>query len=122
MRDAQTLTIDKHAALFEYCDIFIDTEDDAWTFIVANPKARPVVDALFDAPINWDFGTPLQEWWTCAPPDWRAVDLDFRKLEKDGHLSRLPKIGNAEPERIGMDARCLGIADLRQAVQVTVLF
>jgi excisionase family DNA binding protein len=30
MRDAQTLTVDKHAALFEHCDIFIDTDDDAY--------------------------------------------------------------------------------------------
>jgi hypothetical protein len=94
MRDAQTLTVDKHAALFEHCDIFIDTDDDAWTLIVVNPKARAVVDQLIDMPINWNFGTPLQEWWTCAPPDWRAVDLNFRKLEQRGRLSRLPKLGN----------------------------
>ena len=94
MRVAQTLTLDKHAALFEHCDIFIDTKDDAWTFIVANPKARAVVDALIDTPINWNFDTPLQEWWTCAPPDWRAVDLNFRKLEQEGLLSRLPKVDN----------------------------
>ena len=88
------MTVDKHAALFEHCDIFIDTDDDAWTLIVANPKARAVVDALIDTPINWNFGTPLQEWWTCAPPNWRAVDLNFRKLEQRDRLSRLPKLGN----------------------------
>ncbi len=93
MRAAHKPTVDKHAALFEHCDIFIDTDDDAWTFIVANPKARAVVDALIDTPINWNFGTPLQEWWTCAPPDWRAVDLNFRQLEQEGRLSRLPKLG-----------------------------
>jgi hypothetical protein len=94
MRAAQTSTVDKHAALFEQCDIFIDTDDDAWTFIVANPKARAVVDALIDTPINWNFGTPLQEWWTCAPSDWRAVDLNFRQLKQEGRLTRLPKLGN----------------------------
>jgi hypothetical protein len=36
MRDAQTLTVDKHAALFEHCDIFIDADDDGWMFIVAD--------------------------------------------------------------------------------------
>jgi hypothetical protein len=92
MRAAQTSTVDKHAALFEHCDIFIDTDDDAWTFIAANPKARAVVDAAIDAPINWNFGTPLQEWWTCAPSDWRAVDLNFRTLEQEDRLSRLPKL------------------------------
>ena len=120
MRDAQTLTIDKHAALFEYCDIFIDTEDDAWTFIVANPKARPVVDVLFDAPINWDFGTPLQEWWTCAPPDWRAVDLNFRRLEKDGHLNRLPKIGNAETAGVHPYSLRLGVAAQSAGLRVVM--
>ena len=94
MRDAQTLTVDKHAALFEHCDIFVDTDDDAWTLIVANPKARAVVDQLIDMPINWNFGTPLQELWTCAPPDWRAVSLHFPNLEQEGRLNCLPKLGN----------------------------
>jgi predicted DNA-binding transcriptional regulator AlpA len=41
MRAAQTLTVDKHAALFEPYDIFIDTDDDAWAFIAANaPSAK----------------------------------------------------------------------------------
>ena len=41
MRAAQTLTVDKHAALFEHCDIFIDNNDDAWAFIAANaPSAK----------------------------------------------------------------------------------
>lgn len=41
MRDAQTLTVDKHAALFEHCDIFIDNSDDAWAFIAADaPSAK----------------------------------------------------------------------------------
>jgi predicted DNA-binding transcriptional regulator AlpA len=41
MRAAQTLTVDRHAALFEPCDIFIDTDDDAWVLIVANaPNAK----------------------------------------------------------------------------------
>ena len=61
MRAAQTSTVDKHAALFEHCDIFIDTDDDAWMFIAANHKARAVIDALIDAPIDWNFGTPLQK-------------------------------------------------------------
>jgi hypothetical protein len=108
MRDAQTLTVDKHAAPFEHCDIFIDTDDDAWTLIVANPKARAVVAQLIDMPINWNFGTPLQEWWTCAPADWRAVDLNFRKLEQRGLLSRLPKLGN-----VGTDTH-------RYTLQVTI--
>jgi hypothetical protein len=93
MRTAQTLTVDN---LFEHCDIFIDADDDAWTLIVANPKARAVVDALIDISIDWNFGTPLQEWWTSAPADWRAVDLNLRKLEQEGRLSRLPKLGNVE--------------------------
>lgn len=94
MRDAQTLTVDKHAALFEHCDIFVETDDDAWTLIVANPKARAVVDQLIDMPFNWNFGTPLREWWTRAPADWRAVSLHFSYLEQEGRLSRLPKLGN----------------------------
>ena len=96
MRDAQTLTVDKRAALFEHCDIFIDTDDDAWTFVGANPKARAVVDALIDAPINWHIGQPLHEWWRGAPMDWVAADLNFHGLEQDGFLDRLPKIGNAD--------------------------
>jgi hypothetical protein len=40
MRAAQTLTVDRHAALFEPCDIFIDTDDDAWAFIAANARAE----------------------------------------------------------------------------------
>jgi hypothetical protein len=40
MRAAQTLTVDKHAALFEDCDIFIDTDDDSWTFVAANTRAE----------------------------------------------------------------------------------
>ncbi|MEA2906285.1 MAG: hypothetical protein QOI12_3672 [Alphaproteobacteria bacterium] len=31
MRDAQTLTFDQLTALFEHCDIFIDTDDNGWT-------------------------------------------------------------------------------------------
>ncbi len=96
MRAAQTTTVDKHAALFEHCDIFIDTDNDAWTFVAANPKARAVVDALIDAPINWNLGAPLQKTWKSAPPDWCAVDLNFRKLEQDGCLNRLPKLDHVE--------------------------
>ena len=41
MRAAQTLTVAKHAALFEPYNIFIDTDDDAWAFIAANaPSAK----------------------------------------------------------------------------------
>jgi predicted DNA-binding transcriptional regulator AlpA len=41
MRAAQTSTVDKRAALFECCDIFIDNNDDAWAFIAANaPSAK----------------------------------------------------------------------------------
>jgi hypothetical protein len=115
MRDAQTLTVDQHAALFEYCDIFIDTDDDAWTLIVANPKARAVVDALIDAPINWHVGKPLHEWWTCAPPDWCAVDLNFHKLEQEGRLSRLPKLGDVGTDthrytlQVGIAAKKAGL-------------
>ena len=93
MRAAQTSTVDKPAAFFEHCDIFIDTDDDAWAFIAANPKARAVVDALIDVPISWNFGRPLQKSWPGAPADWRAVDLNFRMLEQEGRLSRLPKLG-----------------------------
>ena len=110
MRDAQTLTVDKHAALFEHCDIFVDTDDDAWTLIVANPKARAVVDALIDAPINWHLGKPLHQWWTGAPTDWVAADLNFHGLERDGSLDRLPKIGNAKMAGVHPYTLRLGVA------------
>ena len=45
------LTVNKHATLFEACDIFIDTDDDGWMFILANPKARAVVSTLIDMAI-----------------------------------------------------------------------
>lgn len=67
MRAEQPSTVDKHAALFVHCDIFIDTDDDAWTFFAANPKVRAVINTLIDAPIGWNFGGPLREHWTGAP-------------------------------------------------------
>jgi hypothetical protein len=83
-------TVDKHAALFESCDIFIETDDDGWVLILADSKARAVVNSLIDGKINWDFGTPVQQWWTTVPPNWRAVDLDFRKMDHDkpSHIRR----------------------------------
>ena len=95
MRDAQTLTVDKHATLFEHCDAFIDTDTGGWSLILANPKGRAAVDPMIDRAINWDFGTPLQEWWKEAPPDWRAIDINLAKYEADGYAKRVPPIGNA---------------------------
>ncbi len=115
------LTVDKHATLFEACDIFIDTDDDGWMFILANPKARAVVSTLIDMAINWDFGTPVQEWWTTAPPDWRAVDLKIRKLDNDGCLSRLPKVGNAETAGISPYSLRLGVAAQSTGLRVILL-
>ena len=120
MRAAQTSTVDKHAALFEHCDIFIDTDDDTWTLIVVNPKARAVVNALIDAPINWHIGKPLHEWWTCAPPDWCAVDLNFRKLEKDGRLGRLPKIDNEDAAGVHPYSLRLGVAAQSAGLRVVI--
>jgi len=117
---SEQLTIDTGAALFESCDIFIETDRDGRLFIVADRKARALVSTLIDTAINWGFGTPLQRWLTTAPPDRRAVDLKFRDMDRDGHLRRLPKIGNAE--KIGMHPYSLRLgaaarsADLRVVV------
>ena len=97
MRDAQTLTVDKHAALFERCDICIDTDEDGWSLILANPKGRAAVNAMIDRPINWDFGTPLHSWWKEAPRDWRAIDINLSMYEADGYAKRVPLMGNAHP-------------------------
>jgi hypothetical protein len=76
---SEQLTIETGAALFESCDILIETDRVGRLFIVANRKARAVVSTLIDTAINWDFGTPLQQWLTTAPPERRAVDLKFRE-------------------------------------------
>jgi hypothetical protein len=116
----EQLTVDRHAALFESCDIFIDTDSDGWVFILANPKARGVVNSLIGGRINWDFGTPVQQWWTAVPLDWRAVDLDFPKMAHDGWLSRLPEVDNIETAGVHPYSLRLGIAAQSAGLRVVM--
>jgi hypothetical protein len=120
MRDAQTLTVDKHAALFERCDICIDTDEDGRSLILANPKGRAAVNAIIDRPINWDFGTPLHSWWKEAPRDWRAIDINLSMYEADGYAKRVPLMGNAHPTVHANTIR-LGCGAIKSAPSIRVI-
>jgi hypothetical protein len=120
MRDAQTLTVDKHAVLFERCDICIDTDEDGWSLILANPKGRAAINAMIDRLINWDFGTPLQSWWEEAPPDWRAIDINLSMYETDGYAKRVPLMGNAHPTVHANTIR-LGCGAIESAPSIRVI-
>jgi hypothetical protein len=121
MRTAQTLTVDKHAALFEHCDAFIDTDAGGWSLILANAKGRAAFDTVITRPRtpDWDFGKPLQSWLKEAPPDWRGIDLDFGKLERDGHTAPIPHFDGA-PNIHPMTLR-LGVAALLTAPDLRVI-
>jgi len=89
--------------------------------ILANAKGRAAFDTVITRPRtpDWDFGKPLQSWLKEAPPDWRGIDLDFGKPERDGHAEPIPHFDGV-PNIRPMTLR-LGVAALLTAPDLRVL-
>ena len=85
MRDAQTLTVDKHAALFEHCDIFIDTDDDAYTTIGEVCERFRVSRSWVERKSRDEllpFPQPLQFGGKTSARRWRRADVIAWEVER----------------------------------------
>ena len=104
-----TLPNRKETALFDHCDLFITT-DHGWSFMMASPNGRAAVDLMLDpSPPDWDFGSGslLNDVFSNAPPDWKAVDINVKRFEQAGNAKLLPRV---EGHSKTMDRTTLRIA------------